>query len=97
MTAAHGKEIEANAPHGTRKAYKASPGNFHAAASYAAKMAKTQGVEMALIPGNSYGSAVFHIARIDGDLGFYISGFPSVVGATVTPEGLVRMAELSTK
>ena len=86
------KTLSESAEAGTRKAYRAAPGNFDAAARYAVTLARKFGEEIVVLPGNSYGSGIYHLARTSEDLRKYTVSFDAVLGATATPEGLVRMA-----
>ena len=80
---------------GTSKAYRAAPGDFDTAARNAVRIAKRDGEEIVILPGNSYGSPVYHIARISEDLRKFTICYDAVIGATATPEGTVRMAEIA--
>ncbi len=88
------RTIRENAEPGTKKAYRKAPGDFHAAASYAVTLAKKLAQEIVVIPGNSYGSALYHLATLDEDIRKYTVCADVVIAATATPEGLVRMAKV---
>jgi hypothetical protein len=49
---------------GTRKAHSKAPGDFNAAACFAFAQAVKLGEPLVLVPGNSYMSKVWHVARI---------------------------------
>ena len=53
---------------GKLKDYKSNPGDFNSAAAYAVTSAKKFKAPMLVVPGNSYGSAVFHILKDGEDL-----------------------------
>lgn len=63
------------------KAWRNSPGNFDAARYYANKHNKP----IAIIPGNSYGSMVYHIAAITADFAKFRPGCMDGIGAVVSP------------
>ena len=67
------------------KEYKARPGNFQFACNAAYHYAKrNKAARMIVVPGNSYGSKVYHIARETDSLAKYQPG-----GATESVVGIV--------
>lgn len=52
-----------NAKPGKVRAYRSNPSDFTIASQAAAHYAAKNGERMIVVPGNSYGRAVFHIAR----------------------------------
>jgi hypothetical protein len=80
------------------KAYKKSPSDFNLAANAAAHYATKQNKSMLVIPGNSYGSKLFHIASADdSDLSRFTCGLGDkfMTVAIVESDGSVYRAELS--
>lgn len=77
------------------KTYKATPGDFDAAAHAAAHYAKKLNRDMVLVPGNSYMHKVYHIAQTTDDLWKY-TGMPRPVRvALVNSAGEVFQAQAS--
>ena len=76
-------------------AYRKAPGDFNKAANAAAHYAKKNNAEMVIIPGNSYGSRVFHIGRKADSVSKYVGWQATVIGAIVNVDGTVYRAELS--
>lgn len=73
------------------KTYNSNPGNFDAAAHAAAHYARKHDKNMVVVPGNSYGSKVYHIALETDDLLKY-SFAPKAAVALVTIKGEVFQA-----
>lgn len=81
---------------GKVRAYRKSPGDFDLAASAAAYYAAKHGEEMVIVPGNSYGSRVFHIVKSHEALAQFAIPSGAVVRiAIVDPNGCVALADAS--
>jgi hypothetical protein len=78
---------------GTRKAHSKAPGDFNAAACFAFTHALKLGEPLVLVPGNSYMSKVWHVARATDDLLKFGVG-RQVLGAHIALDGTVSYAEL---
>ena len=78
--------------------HRSAPGNFTAASEAAVHYAKKNGTRMVIVPGNSYGNKVYHIARETDSLSKYQPGGQGeTVCGVVTPEGEVFQAVATAK
>lgn len=75
----------------TVKPWRDTPGDFTSACQAAGFYARKYEQDMIVVPGNSYGSRIFHIIRKTDDLGKYVPGIgnKSVNCAVVSPDGKV--------
>lgn len=86
-----GRVIKAQSP---VKSYRENPGFIRNALAAAAHYANRFQEDMIVIPGNSYGNAVYHIARVCEDLNKYRPGENKVPGYTVTVDRKIYKVEL---
>jgi len=83
---------------GSRQALVRDPANFHKAAACAltisrcAKMPAYHGKRMVVLPGNSYGYKVFHVAKENDDLREFCPGMQEVACGVVENNGEVFQA-----
>ena len=77
------------------KRYRESPGDFTLAANAAAYYAKKYNKTMVIVPGNSYGKKVYHIANESDDLAKFLGFTTLTLGAIAEVDGNIYYAELS--
>lgn len=82
---------------GSVREWKQSPGSDNAACHAAVYYAKKNKQDMVVVPGNSYGSFVLHVARETDDLSKFVPGVgdKEISGYLAKPNGDVFEARLS--
>lgn len=74
---------------GAMSSYRAAPGNFDAAARAAVHSARRNNARMVIVPGNSYGQRVYHIARETDSIARYTAMRASVAVAVADVDGMI--------